>query len=54
MKGPRSSHRASIGGTISGNISQVYTPHRGSSPTQFAMEGHDTTIQLPEFRGEAT
>jgi hypothetical protein len=54
MIGLGSSHSASIRGSNSGNISQGSTLRRGSSPTQFAMAGHDPTIRLPEFRGEAT
>jgi hypothetical protein len=33
-------------GASLGNISQVYTPHRGSS-LEFRMAGHDPTIMLP-------
>jgi hypothetical protein len=52
--GPGSIHSASTGGANSRNIIQGYTICRGSIPTQFAMEGHDPTIQLPKFQGEAT
>jgi hypothetical protein len=45
--GSTSTQGKTTGGASSGNISQGSTPHRGSSPTQFAMAGHDPTIQLP-------
>jgi hypothetical protein len=41
-------------GASSGNISQGYTPRRGSSPTQFSMAEHGPTIRLPKFKGEAS
>ena len=41
------------GGANSGSTSQVSTPCGGSSST-FRMAGHDPTIRLLEFRGEAT
>jgi hypothetical protein len=41
------------GGASSGSISQVSTPCGGSSST-FIMVGHDPTIRLPGFQGEAT
>jgi hypothetical protein len=44
----------SNGGEISGSNSQLSTPRRGSSSTQFKMAGHDPMIKLPEFRGEAS
>jgi hypothetical protein len=34
--------------------SQVSTPHRGGSTTNFTMAGVDPTIRLPEFRGEGS
>jgi hypothetical protein len=37
-----------------GSNSQVSTPHRGSSSTQFKMARHDPTIRLLEFQGEAS
>jgi hypothetical protein len=40
-------------GASSGNTSQVSTPHEGNSST-FRMAGHDPTIRLPEFKGEAS
>jgi hypothetical protein len=40
------------GGSSLGSTSQVSTPCGGSSST-FTMAGHDPTIRLPEFRGEA-
>jgi hypothetical protein len=52
--GSTSTQGATIGGAISGNTIQVSTPHRGGSSSVFRMAGHDPTIQLPEFRGEAT
>jgi hypothetical protein len=39
-------------GASLGSTSQVSTPCRGSSST-FRMAGHDPTIRLPEFKGEA-
>jgi hypothetical protein len=42
-----------IGGASSGSSSQVYTP-RGSSSSEFKMAGHDPTIRLLEFKGEAS
>jgi len=39
-------------GASSGSISQGFTPHGGIS-SSFRMEGHDPTIKLPEFKGEA-
>jgi hypothetical protein len=51
--GSASTQGTTIGGASSGIISQVYTPHRGSSST-FRMVGHDPTIRLPEFKGEAS
>jgi hypothetical protein len=51
--GSTSTQGTTIGGASSGNTIQVSTPHRGSSST-FKMAGHDPTIRLLEFRGEAT
>jgi hypothetical protein len=46
-------HGAKNGGASSGSISQGSTLHRGSiSPLR--MEGHDPTIRLLEFKGEAS
>jgi hypothetical protein len=42
------------GGASSGSSSQVSTPCRGSSSSQFKMAGHDPTIRLPELRGEVS
>jgi hypothetical protein len=42
------------GGASSGSSSQISTPRGGSSSSQFNMAGHDPTIRLPEFRGEAS
>jgi hypothetical protein len=39
-------------GASSRSISQGSTPHGGSS-SSFSMVGHDPTIRLPEFKGEA-
>jgi hypothetical protein len=47
-----STQGTTIGGASSGNISQVSTLRGGSSST-FRMAGHDPTIRLPEFQGEA-
>jgi hypothetical protein len=38
--------------SISNN--HISTPHKGSSLTKFKMAGHDPTIILPEFQGEAS
>jgi hypothetical protein len=46
-----STQGTTIGGSSSGNTSQVSTP-RGGSSLAFKMAGHDSTIRLPEFRGE--
>jgi hypothetical protein len=40
-------------GASSGSTSQVSTPRRGSSSV-FRMAGHNPTIRLPEFKGEAS
>jgi hypothetical protein len=40
-------------GSSSGSTSQVSTPCRGGIPV-FRMEGHDPTIRLLEFKGEAS
>jgi hypothetical protein len=42
------------GGASSGSTSQVSTPHDRGSSSIFRMAGHDPTIRLPEFQGEAT
>jgi hypothetical protein len=52
--GSTSTQRETTGGASSGNLSQVSTPRRGGSSSVFGMAGHDPTIRLPEFRGEAT
>jgi hypothetical protein len=51
--GSTSTQGKKTGGASSRIISKVYTPHGGSSST-FRMEGHDPTIRLPEFKGEAS
>ena len=51
--GSTSTQRKTTGGASSGNLSQVSTLHRGGSSSVFGMEGHNPTIILPEFRGEA-
>jgi hypothetical protein len=53
MKRQGSSQGASTGGASSRSISQISIPHGGSISTQFKMVGHDPTIRLPEFWGEA-
>jgi hypothetical protein len=45
---------AMTGGASSGSSSQVSTPHGGRSSSPFKMAGHDPTIRLPEFKGEAS
>jgi hypothetical protein len=52
-EGSTSTQGATTGGASSGNLSQVSTPHGGGSSSVFGMAGHDPTIKLPEFRGEA-
>jgi hypothetical protein len=49
-----SNQEESNGGATSGSNIQISTPRRGSSSTQFKMVGHDPTIRLPKFRGEAS
>jgi hypothetical protein len=51
--GSTSTQGTTTGGANSRNTSQVYTPCGGSSST-FRMAGHNPTIRLSEFRGEAT
>jgi hypothetical protein len=48
-----STQGATTRGASLGSTSQVSTPCRGSSST-FRMAGHDSTIRLPDFWGEAT
>jgi hypothetical protein len=45
---------ATTGGSSSGNTIQVSTPCSGGSNLVFRIAGHDPTIRLPGFRGEAT
>jgi hypothetical protein len=52
--GSTSTQGETIGGSSSGNLSQVSTPREEGSSLVFIMEGHDPTIILLEFRGEAT
>jgi hypothetical protein len=51
--GSKSTQGTQTRGASSGRISQVSTQRRGSSST-FRMEGHDPTIRLPNFKGEAS
>jgi hypothetical protein len=51
--GSTSTQGIKIGGVSSSNTIQVSTPHRGGSSSVFRMVGHDPTIRLPEFWGEA-
>jgi hypothetical protein len=51
--GSTSSQGVATRGSSSGSSSQVSTPHRGIS-SSFRMTGHDPTIKLPEFTGEAS
>jgi hypothetical protein len=51
--GSTSTQGTTTEGGSSGSTSQVSTPRRGSSST-FKMAGHDPTIRLPEFKGEAS
>jgi hypothetical protein len=39
---------------VQASTSQVSTPRGGGSSSVFRMAGHDPTIRLPEFQGEAT
>jgi hypothetical protein len=52
--GSTSKQGATTRGESSGSGSEISTSRRGSSSTQFMMVGHDPTIRLPEFRGEAS
>jgi hypothetical protein len=52
--GSTSTQRETIGGSSSGSLSQLSTPHGGGSSSVFGMAGQNPTIKLPEFRGEAT
>jgi hypothetical protein len=52
-EGSTSTQGTTTGGASSGSTSQVSTPRGGSSST-FRMTGHDPTIRLPEFKGEAS
>jgi hypothetical protein len=45
---------AATGGDISRSSSQVSTLCRGHSSSPLKMTGHDPTIRLPEFKGEAS
>jgi hypothetical protein len=49
-----SSQGVSTGGASLGSNIQISTSCGGSSSTRFKMAGHDPTIRLPEFRGEAS
>jgi hypothetical protein len=51
--GSTSTQEETTGGSSSGNLSQVSTPRGRGSSSVFGMTGHDPTIRLPEFRGEA-
>jgi hypothetical protein len=51
--GSTSTQGTTTRGSISGSIIQVSTLCGGSSST-FRMAGHDPTIRLPEFKGEAS
>jgi hypothetical protein len=51
--GSTSTQGTTTGGASSGSIIQISTPRRGSSST-FKMAGHDPTIRLPKFKGEAS
>jgi hypothetical protein len=51
--GNTSKQGETIGGASSGSNNKISTPRGGISSTQFKMVGHDPTIRLPEFQGEA-
>ena len=51
--GSKSTKGATTGGSSSGNLSQVSTLRDGGSTLVFRMVGHDPTIRLPKFQGEA-
>jgi hypothetical protein len=53
-KGNTSKQRETNGGASSGSNIQISTSCKGNSSTQFKMAGHDSTIRLPEFSGEAS
>jgi hypothetical protein len=50
--GSKSTQGKTTGGASSGRISQVYTLH-GGIILAFRITGHDPTIRLPKFKGEA-
>jgi hypothetical protein len=52
--GSTSTQGTTTRGSSSGNTSQVSTSCRGGSSSIFKMAGHDPTIRLPKFWGEAT
>jgi hypothetical protein len=51
--GSTSTQGTTTGGASSGSPVQVSTP-RGGNSSAFRMAGHDPTIRLPEFKGEAS
>jgi hypothetical protein len=53
LAGGTSKQGTTIGGASSGSSSQISTPRRGISLSYFNMAGHDPTIRLLEFWGEA-
>jgi hypothetical protein len=53
IAGSTSTQGTTTGGASLGSSSQVSTPRGGSSST-FKMAGHDPTIRLPKFKGEAS
>jgi hypothetical protein len=48
-----STQGATTRGASSGSTSRVSTPRGGGSSSVFRMAGHDPTIRLPKFQGEA-
>jgi hypothetical protein len=53
VAGSTSTQGETTGGASSRSISQGSTPH-GSNSSSCRMEGHDSTIRLPKFKGEVS
>jgi hypothetical protein len=54
IAGHTSKQGETTGGASSGSNKKISTPCGGSSSTQFKIAGHDPTIRLLEFQGEAS
>jgi hypothetical protein len=53
IAGSTYTYGTTTGGASSGSNSQIFTL-RGGTSSKFKMVGHDPTIRLPEFKGEAS